>query len=117
MGVADNQTEKAARLLRALELPADAVATSGERGVAKSEPAFFGRVIVLALGEPDEIIYFGDHRDNDIMPARAAGLRPVLLHRGPWGYLRASDPVVRRDAEWVSDSAEVLPGLVGAPSG
>lgn len=38
VGNAGNQTARAAELLRALRLPADAVATSGEWGVAKPDP-------------------------------------------------------------------------------
>lgn len=113
VGVAGNQTAKAAVLLRSLDLPVDVIATSGEWEVAKPDPAFFEAVIDFAPGEPHEIVYVGDHRDNDIVPARIAGLRPALIRRGPWGYLWAGDPVVARDAEWVIDSLAELPGLVG----
>ncbi|WP_063129994.1 HAD family hydrolase [Nocardia fusca] len=113
VGVAGNQTAKAATLLRSLDLPVDVIATSGEWEVAKPDPAFFEAVIDFVPGEPEEIVYVGDHRDNDIVPARAAGLLPVLIRRGPWGYLWADDPIVDRDAEWVIDSLAELPGLVG----
>ncbi|WP_245547528.1 HAD family hydrolase [Nocardia brevicatena] len=112
VGVAGNQTAKAATLLRALDLPVDAIATSGEWNVAKPDPGFFAAVIEFAPGAPEEIVYVGDHRDNDIVPARAAGLRPVLIRRGPWGYLWADDPIVAREAEWVIDSLTDLPGLI-----
>ncbi|MEV7971425.1 HAD hydrolase-like protein [Sphaerisporangium sp. NPDC088356] len=46
----------------------------------------------MAPGKPDEIVYVGDHRDNDILPAKAAGLRTALIRRGPWGHLWADDP-------------------------
>lgn len=113
VGVAGNQTVKAAGLLRALNLPVDAIATSGEWGVAKPHPGFFERVAELAPGTPDEIVYVGDHRDNDIVPARAAGLQPALIRRGPWGYLWANDDVIARDAEWVIDSLTELPDVLG----
>lgn len=45
IGVAGNQTERTAGLLRELALPADYVATSGEWGVAKPAKAFFDRVV------------------------------------------------------------------------
>ncbi|QFU91614.1 HAD family hydrolase [Amycolatopsis sp. YIM 10] len=112
VGVAGNQTRKTAELLRGLELPVDAIATSGEWSVAKPDPAFFDKVVEFAPGRPEEIVYVGDHRDNDVVPARAAGLRPVLLRRGPWGYLWGNDPVVVRDAEWIIDSLAELPGLI-----
>ncbi|MGQ0842114.1 HAD family hydrolase [Actinokineospora sp.] len=115
-GIAGNQTIKAAGLLRALGLPVDAVATSGEWSVVKPDPEFFQRVVEMAPGEPHEIMYVGDHRDNDIVPARAAGLRPVLIRRGPWGYLWAHDDVVVQNAEWVINSLSELITLVGQTS-
>jgi HAD superfamily hydrolase (TIGR01549 family) len=112
VGIAGNQTARAAELLRNLNLPVDAIATSGEWGVAKPEPAFFQRVIQFASGRPEEIAYVGDHRDNDILPARAAGLRPILIRRGPWGYLWADDPAIAANADSVIDSLSELPTLL-----
>ncbi|WP_154676292.1 hypothetical protein [Amycolatopsis benzoatilytica] len=51
MDVVDNQTEKAARPLRTLELPVDAVATSGEWGVAKGRVATLAQGFVLSIPE------------------------------------------------------------------
>lgn len=115
VGIAGNQTKRAADLLSDLDLPADAIATSGQWGVAKPDPEFFARVIDYAPGEPHEILYVGDHRDNDVVPARTAGLRTALIRRGPWGHLWAQDPGVVANADWVLDSLEELPGLLGIP--
>lgn len=115
VGVAGNQTVRAAELLRALDLPVDAIATSGQWGVAKPDPAFFARVVEFAPGEPEEIVYVGDHRDYDVQAADEAGLRAVLIRRGPWGRLWADDPIVREHAAWVIDSLGELPGLVRPP--
>ncbi len=112
VGVAGNQTTEVAELLRDLDLPVDAVATSGEWGVAKPDPAFFTRVIEWAPGAPAEIMYVGDHPANDVVPAKAAGLVTVLLRRGPWGYLWANDPEGGRAADWVVDGLADLPDLV-----
>jgi HAD superfamily hydrolase (TIGR01549 family) len=112
VGVAGNQTPRAAQLLRALDLPVDYIGTSGEWGVAKPQPGFFERVVEIAPGRPDEIVYVGDHRDNDVVPAKTAGLRAALIRRGPWGYLWADDPVVRENADWVIDSLTELPDLL-----
>lgn len=108
VGVAGNQTARAARLLAALDLPVDAVATSGGWGVAKPDPGFFARVADWAPGAPDQIVYVGDHRDNDIVPAKTAGFRTALIRRGPWGYLWADDVA----ADWRIDSLSELPALV-----
>lgn len=112
VGIAGNQTARAGELLHQLGLPVDSIATSGEWGVAKPEVSFFDRVIAMAPGAPDEIVYVGDHRDNDIIPAHASGLRTALIRRGPWGYLWGDDPQVREYANWVIDSIEDLPSLI-----
>lgn len=112
VGVAGNQTSRAAQLLRSLELPVDFVGTSEEWGVAKPDPAFFERVIDVAPGRAEEIVYVGDHRYNDVLPAKAAGLRAALIRRGPWGHLWADDPAVRQNADWVIDSLAQLPDLL-----
>lgn len=112
VGVAGNQTVRAAELLRALHLPVDNIATSGEWGVAKPDPEFFKRIVDFAPGEPNEIAYVGDHRDYDIRAAHEAGLTAVLIKRGPWGRLWADDPLVRDHAAWVIDSLTELPDLL-----
>ncbi|MGH3326727.1 MAG: HAD family hydrolase [Streptomycetales bacterium] len=99
MGIAGNQSRRAAELLRRLDLPVDRVCTSAEWGVAKPDPAFFARVIEMAPGRPEEILYVGDHRDYDILPANAAGMHTALIRRGPWGYLWADDPLIREAAD------------------
>jgi len=112
VGIAGNQTARAGEFLRELHLPVDAIATSGEWGVAKPDPTFFTKVIGMAPGSPREIVYVGDHRDNDVIPGRAAGVRTALIRRGPWGYLWADDPCVATDADWVIDSLEELRDLL-----
>jgi HAD superfamily hydrolase (TIGR01549 family) len=112
VGIAGNQTAKAGSVLRRMGLPADLIATSAEWGVAKPDPAFFCRVIDAAPGRPDEIVYVGDHRDNDIIPAKAAGLRAAYIRRGPWGHLWADDPRIAERADWRIQSLAELPGLL-----
>ncbi|PWW53120.1 HAD family hydrolase [Actinokineospora spheciospongiae] len=112
VGVAGNQTARVAALLRELDLPVDAIATSGEWGVAKPAPEFFDRVLDMVPGTAEQTLYVGDHRDNDILAATAAGLRTALIRRGPWGYLGAEDDQVRANADWVIDSLDELVDLV-----
>jgi HAD superfamily hydrolase (TIGR01549 family) len=111
--VAGNQTPRAGELLRALDLPADVVVTSGEWGVAKPDPLFFHRVLEVAQAGPDETMYVGDHPANDLYPARAAGLRTAHLRRGPWGHLWADDPAVVAAADWRINSLAELAALLG----
>ena len=108
VGVAGNQTARAAALLRQLDLPVDGIATSGEWGTAKPESKFFARLIDWAPGRADEIVYVGDHPTNDIVPAKSAGLRAAHLRRGPWGYLWADDQVVKDNAAWRVDDLNQL---------
>ena len=112
VGVAGNQTVRAGELLRDLDLPVDAIATSSEWGVAKPDPAFYDRVAAFAPGKRSEIVYVGDHRDYDIAAASNAGFRTAFIRRGPWGYLWAADPILTATADWVVDSLTELPDLV-----
>ncbi|MFF5721668.1 HAD family hydrolase [Streptomyces buecherae] len=107
--VAGNQTAAAAERLRALRLPVDAVATSGEWGVAKPVAEFFERVVELAGVPAGEVLYVGDHPAHDVAPARAAGLHTAHLRRGPLGYLWADTA----GADWSVGSLHDLASIVG----
>jgi HAD superfamily hydrolase (TIGR01662 family) len=106
--IAGNQTAKVGDMLRALDLPADLIATSAEWGVAKPDDAFFAQVIGAAGCEPHDILYVGDHPENDIYPAKAAGLQAAHLRRGPWGHLWADDPDVTLTADLRIDTLTEL---------
>ena len=109
--IAGNQTARAGELLRALCLPVDAIATSGEWGVAKPDPTFFVQVVKLAEAAPEEVLYVGDHPANDVGPAQAAGLLTAHLRRGPWGHLWADAPEAAA-ADWRIDSLLDLVNIV-----
>ncbi|WP_414167036.1 HAD family hydrolase [Streptoverticillium reticulum] len=111
--IAGNQTVRAGGLLGDLDLPADAIATSGEWGVAKPDPRFFANVITLAGTAPHRTVYVGDHPQNDITPAAAVGLRTAHLRRGPYGHLWA-DTAEARAADWRIDALTDLPALLTA---
>lgn len=117
VGIAGNQTAKAGRILRSMDLPADLIATSDDWGVAKPGQAFFQRVIEVAPGSPESIVYVGDHRDNDVLPAKAAGLRVAHIRRGPWGHLWADHPHVVDRADWRITSLTDLPALLASEQG
>jgi FMN phosphatase YigB (HAD superfamily) len=87
VGVAGNQTERAGRFLRELNLPCDVLATSDEWGVGKPDVAFFDKLVAVSGHDRHEIAYVGDRLDNDIAPAARAGLFTVWVRRGPWGYI------------------------------
>ncbi|MFG2228856.1 HAD family hydrolase [Streptomyces sp. NPDC048723] len=110
--VAGNQSPRAGDLLRALDLPADLVVTSGEWRVSKPARAFFDQVLAVSGSPSDETLYVGDHPANDIHPARAAGLRTAHIRPGPWGHWWADTPEVRAAADWSIDSLTELPDIV-----
>ncbi|MFE4973664.1 HAD family hydrolase [Kitasatospora sp. NPDC056651] len=107
VGVAGNQNAAVSGLLSELNLPMDAIATSAEWGVAKPSPGFFERVIAWAPGKPQEIPHVGDHPANDVVPARAAGLRTAHLPRGPIG-LATTTAGADRTVGSLSELAELL---------
>lgn len=109
--VAGNQPPQARAALEAMELPVDSIRTSDEWGVQKPDPRFFARVSDLTGAPPSDIAYVGDRLDNDVLPAADAGMRPVLIRRGPWGYLHATRPEAARVD--VVDSLTALPALLG----
>jgi len=92
VGVVGNQPARTAGLLRDLDLGVDLIATSAGWGVEKPSPAFFERVVEASGFGPGEVAYVGDRLDNDILPARAAGLVTVFVKRGPWGHHHAGRP-------------------------
>ncbi|MFN3447186.1 MAG: HAD family hydrolase [Roseococcus sp.] len=87
IGIAGNQPPGVAEALGALGLGADFIATSAIWGVAKPDAGFFARVMAAAGAPAERIAYVGDRLDNDVAPARAAGLRALFLPRGLWGAL------------------------------
>lgn len=87
VGIAGNQTKRAGRFIKELNLPADVIATSDDWGVSKPSVEFFGRMIQVSGYRPEETAYVGDRLDNDILPAASAGLFTIFIKRGPWGYV------------------------------
>ena len=108
VGIAGNQPAGIEQALGALGLPVDFVASSARWGVAKPSPAFFERVVEAAGVAPPGIAYVGDRIDNDVVPARAAGMTAVFLRRGPWGWIQAGWPEAAA-ADVVVDSLTELP--------
>lgn len=87
LGIAGNQPRGVAEALRALDLGADWISNSAEWGVKKPDPGFFGRIAEACGAPPAAIAYVGDRQDNDAVPARAAGMAPVLIPRGLWAHV------------------------------
>ena len=116
VGIAGNQTERAGRFIRELNLPADVIATSDDWGVSKPLPAFFQALIRASGHRPEEIAYVGDRLDNDIAPAMRAGLFAIWIRRGPWGFVLPPDtesPLLNDiEPNLTIDSLADLPGAL-----
>jgi HAD superfamily hydrolase (TIGR01662 family) len=117
VGIAGNQTSRAGEILRKLDLPADMIATSDDWGVSKPDPAFFHALADATPCAPAEIVYVGDRIDNDLKPAKEAGMRTAFVRRGPWGYILENHPDMATAADWRVATLAELPGLLGSAAG
>lgn len=50
-------------------------------GISKPNPEFFTRAVADTGGQPERALSVGDRVENDVTPARAAGLRAIFLDR------------------------------------
>jgi FMN phosphatase YigB (HAD superfamily) len=110
VGVAGNQppgrTER-------LQLDVDFVASSAAWGVEKPDPGFFAHVETAAGVRAERIAHVGDRVDNDVLPARAAGMFAIHVRRGPWGHIHAGRPDAARADARVTGLDEI-PGLLAS---
>ncbi|MCQ4203044.1 HAD family hydrolase [Streptomyces coelicoflavus] len=96
LGIAGNQTVRAGRILRELfSSDVDLIGTSDDWGASKPDLEFFKRVADAVPFAADEILYVGDRCDNDIQPAREAGMQTALVRRGPWATIQWESPKAR----------------------
>jgi len=65
-----------------LEPLLDGILTSASAGMRKPSPAIFQAALALAGVDAGDAIHVGDSLDEDVAGARAAGIEPVLIHRG-----------------------------------
>ena len=85
VGAAGNMPAESEELVRE---HVDLVGSAERWGVEKPKPEFFARIAAEAGVATEEIAYVGDRVDNDVRPARAAGMVAIHIRRGPWGYLQ-----------------------------
>ena len=89
LAIAGNQPAPAADVLAGMAIDFEFIGTSAGWGIEKPAPAFFERIARELFLPPEAIAYVGDRLDNDVRPARAAGMTAVFIRRGPWGWLQA----------------------------
>ncbi len=116
LGVAANQPAAVAGVMHDLGVDFELVGMSEAWGLHKPDPAFFRRIADELRLAPDRIAYVGDRVDNDVRPARAAGMVAVFVRRGPWGWIQAgrADPP---EADLVVESLAELPERLGPAGG
>lgn len=108
VGIAANQPARAQEAIEGLGLSLDFVGISATWGVSKPSPKFFARIIESANVPAHEIIYVGDRLDNDVLPSIAAGMRGVLIRRGPWGELHASSSQATRASRVIDALSDLV---------
>jgi HAD superfamily hydrolase (TIGR01549 family) len=82
-----NQPVERTDELRFLGIRPNLIAMSAEWGVSKPSPEFYARALAEMGAAAADVAYVGDRLDNDVRPTAAAGMRPIWLRRGPWGYI------------------------------
>jgi FMN phosphatase YigB (HAD superfamily) len=111
VGIAGNQRAGALAALPALGFAGVMIAASATMGVEKPDPRFFAALIATAGVPAAAIAYVGDRLDNDVLPARAAGMLTVFLRRGPWGWMHAEHPDVAQAHLRLDDLARLPDAL------
>lgn len=111
VGIAGNQTARAEKILRELDLPMDVLGTSDSWNAEKPSTAFFERLVIEAGVAAERILYIGDRLDNDVRPAQQVGLATAVLRRGPWGHILRDD-AIEKQCLFTLDSLAELPDLV-----
>ncbi|WP_376744458.1 HAD family hydrolase [Sodalis praecaptivus] len=79
-------------------------------GVEKPDPRFFQQILAATPGlKPSEVAYVGDRLNNDVLPARQAGMLAVFLRRGPWALLQDA----RRETPGIAlEDLHALPAIL-----
>jgi FMN phosphatase YigB (HAD superfamily) len=78
--------------------------------VSKPDLKFFEKIVDVTGIPGNRIVYVGDRVDNDVIPARNAGMWTVLVRRGLW----AESQTQSAEADAAIHALTELPELLGA---
>ncbi len=109
IGVIANQslgTEKRLKEFGILQY-IDLVIASAEEGVAKPDKRIFEIALNRARCKPQQAVMIGDRIDNDIVPAKALGMKTIWIKQGFGKYWKISSEREQADHE-VDNLSEVL---------
>lgn len=77
----------------------DLVISSAEEGVAKPNPRIFEIALERSGCAPKQTVMIGDRVDNDIVPAKALGMRTIWIKQGFGKYWKLMGEAEQADAE------------------
>lgn len=108
LGIIANQSPGTAQRLENWGLLTyfDVVAASGELGTAKPDRLIFEKATQLAGCRFENAAMVGDRLDNDIIPAKALGMKTVWIRKGLSRY--QSVDLGKNVADWVVDTLSEL---------
>jgi len=109
IGVIANQslgTEKRLKAFGILQY-INLVIASAEEGVAKPDKRIFEIALKRAACMPQQAIMIGDRIDNDIIPAKALGMKTIWIKQGFGKYWNKSTECEQADYE-VHNLSEIL---------
>jgi HAD superfamily hydrolase (TIGR01549 family) len=86
LGLISNVEQDMTDTLTRLGLPTwlEIVVTSQDTGFSKPRPEIFREALLQAVVKPSEAIYIGDQYQVDVLGARGAGIRGILIDRGDY---------------------------------
>ena len=86
LGLISNVEQDMTETLTRLGLPTwlEIVVTSQDTGFNKPRPEIFREALLQAVVKPSEAIYIGDQYQVDVLGARGAGMKGILLDRGDY---------------------------------
>lgn len=77
----------------------DVVVSSADFGIAKPDRSIFEKAFELAGCQPHNSVMVGDRIDNDIIPAKALGMKTVWIRTGLAAY--QSVDLCKDSADWI----------------
>ena len=94
LGVIANQVPGVEERLRDFGISEyfELVLASAEVGLSKPDPRMFQLALDRAGCRAEQAAMVGDRLDNDILPARALGMKTVWVRQGDWKYALPRSP-------------------------
>lgn len=94
LGVIANQAPGVEERLRYFGISEyfELILASAEVGLSKPDPRIFLLALDRAGCRAEQAVMVGDRLDNDIIPARALGMKTVWVRQGDWKYASPRSP-------------------------